>query len=238
MIGVRRAPRPLTLPIACSALLHAAVLVPLVLLRTSTPALLPPLYKVDLLAAPPGPRAAGIVTEAPPPPTPTKAPPKAAARPAPVKAPPKAKATKATKVAKAPVQATPNVTKQAPAKAAELPKAAGGDVGGKGTDVATVRTEGIEFPFRGYLENITRQIALNFAPRGNVGALRCEVFFMIRRDGSVSGFKFLTRSGSQAFDLEAQGAVEAASSRFGRLPDGYADDVLPVTFYFDPSRLR
>jgi protein TonB len=235
VIGVRRAPRPLTLPIACSALLHASVLVPLILLRTSAPPFVPPLYKVNLLAAPPAPRAVGVVSDVPAPSAPAKAPPKAAARPAPAKAPPKVKVTKATK---APVQATPNVAKQPPAKAAELPKAGGGAVGGKGADVATVRTEGIEFPFRGYLDNITRQVALNFAPRGNVGALRCEVFFMIRRDGTVAGFKFLTRSGSQAFDLEAQGAVEAASSHFGRLPEGYADDVLPVTFYFDPSKLR
>lgn len=234
MIAARQ-PRSLTMPIACSALLHAAILLPLLLLHPSAPVFMPPMYKVDLLAAPPGPRATGIVSEAPAPPVPTKAPPKAAAKAAPVKALPKAKPSKAAKAA---VQATPNVTKQPPSKAADAPRAAGGAEGGKGADVATVRTEGIEFPFPGYLANITRQIALNFSPRGNVGALRCEVFFMIRRDGTVSGFKFLTRSGSLAFDLEAQGAVEAATRSFGRLPSGFADDVLPVIFTFDPSKLR
>jgi protein TonB len=227
-----RQPRSLTMPIACSALLHLAVLLPLLLLRTTEPVFLPPMYKVDLLSAPPGPRAAGVVSEAPAPPVPASAPPKAAAKAAPIKALPKARPSKVA------VQATPNVTKKAPAKAADAPRAAGGETGGKGADVTTVRTEGIEFPFPGYLANITRQIALNFSPRGNVGALRCEVFFMIRRDGSVSGFKFLTRSGSQAFDLEAQGAVEAATRTFGRLPTGFADDVLPVIFTFDPSKLK
>jgi len=83
-----------------------------------------------------------------------------------------------------------------------------------------------------------RQIALNFNPRGNVGALRAEVFFMIRRDGTVTGFKFLTRSGMLAFDLEAQGAVESAARAFGALPAGFNDDVLPVIFSFDPSKLK
>jgi hypothetical protein len=34
--------------------------------------------------------------------------------------------------------------------------------------------------------------------------------------------------------------VEAASSaqRFGPLPDGFADDVLPVVFSFDPEFLK
>ena len=231
MIAARQ-PRSLTMPIACSALLHVGILVPLLLLHTSAPVLMPPMYKVDLLAAPPGPRAAGVVSEAPAPSEPTKAPPKAAAKAAPVKALPKAKPSKAA------VQATPNVTKRSPTKVADAPKAGGGEVGGKGADVVTVRTEGIEFPFPGYKDNIVRQIALNFSPRGNVGALRCEVFFMIRRDGTVSGFKFLTRSGSLAFDLEAQGAVEAGGHHFGPLPSGFADDVLPVIFSFDPSKLK
>ena len=100
-----------------------------------------------------------------------------------------------------------------------------------------VRTEGIEFPFPGYLQNIVRQIALDFRPR-NPGALRAEVFFLIRRDGSVTGFRFVQRSGNYAFDLEVEAAVEAAAARFGPLPGAFGDDILPVSFSFDPSRLR
>jgi protein TonB len=99
-----------------------------------------------------------------------------------------------------------------------------------------VRTEGVDFPFPGYLQNIVRQVRLNFNPR-NAGALRAEVFFFIRRDGTITGFRFVTRSGNFAFDLEASGAVEAAARGFGPLPTEFPNDVLGVTFTFDPSRI-
>jgi protein TonB len=195
------------------------------------------MYNVELVAAPRGEAAAGVVRDTPPPVEP----------PAATKAPPKAAVNEATKTApiKAPAaterpqtRATTNITK-APEKVAveKAPTAGGGEVGGAGTDVTTVRTEGIDFPFPGYLQNIIRQVALNFKPR-NAGALTAEVFFMIRRDGSVSGFRFVTRSGNFAFDLEAEGAIEAAKGLFGPLPAGFNEDILPVTFTFDPTRLR
>ena len=55
-----------------------------------------------------------------------------------------------------------------------------------------------------------------------------------------TGFAFRKRSGSYEFDLEAQGAVEAAgrSGSFGPLPDGFRDDVLTVIFSFDPQLIR
>jgi hypothetical protein len=48
------------------------------------------------------------------------------------------------------------------------------------------------------------------------------------------------RSGNYGFDLEAQGAIESAASAkaFGALPAEFRDDVLPVTFSFDPSVIR
>jgi hypothetical protein len=50
----------------------------------------------------------------------------------------------------------------------------------------------------------------------------------------------VNRSGNFAFDLEAQGAVEAAAGAggFGPLPAGLLDDVLPVSFFLDPQRVR
>jgi protein TonB len=103
-----------------------------------------------------------------------------------------------------------------------------------------VRSDGIEFPFPGYLNNIVRQIAINFKPRNPAARLKAEVRFLIHRDGSVSDISFIRRSGNFSFDLEAQGAVEAASStgRFGPLPTGFPDDVLPVVFSFDPEFLK
>jgi protein TonB len=116
--------------------------------------------------------------------------------------------------------------------------AKGGPTGGSGADVANVRTEGIEFPFPGYLDNIVRQVALNFAPGNAAATLHAEVAFLIRRDGTVTGFRFITRSNDYAFDLEAQGAIEKAGPAFGPLPDGFHDDVLPVVFSFDPRLIH
>jgi protein TonB len=216
-------------------LLHVAVAAPLVVFRPAPAAPLPPMYRVDLVAAPPGPRATGIVRETAPTTPATAAAPSKAEAPDPVKAAPIKPPTRA---ARPQTRATTNITKSASrVDASKAPTAGGGETGGAGTDVATVRTEGIEFPFPGYLRNIVQQVALNFNPR-NPGALKAEVFFFIRRDGGVTGFRFITPSGNFAFDLEAQGAVEAAARNFGPLPTGFSDDILPVTFSFDPARLR
>jgi len=152
-----------------------------------------------------------------------------------MKAPSKAKPVRVPKVA------TPNASAAAtkPAKAEPSPRAGGGPTGGRGADVANVRTEGIEFPYPVYLQNVVRQIALQFRPSGN-GALRAEVAFLIRRDGTISGLKLVSRSGNFSFDQDAMGAVEAAAraNAFGPLPQGFTDDVLPVIFSFDPRLIR
>jgi protein TonB len=108
-----------------------------------------------------------------------------------------------------------------------------------GTAPATVKVEGEAFPFPEYLANIVAQVYRRWQrPSGNT-PLRAEVFFLVHRDGSISNLRFVTRSGSFAFDLEAQGAIEAAAGvGFGPLPDGYGSDVLPVSFFFDPQRTR
>ena len=216
-----------------SAAVHLAILgLAIWALRPGPPVVLPPIYKVNIVAAPPGPRAIGEVTSAPTPPTPAPTPPKMREAPSPVPPAP-------TKAAPTPVtRATPVEGKPKPAPATKAPKAGGGPVGGRGTDVATVQTAGIDFPFPGYLNNIVRQIALNFKPRNPNSPLSATVSFLIHRDGSVTNVKFLTRSGVYSFDLEAQGAVERASSAFGPLPDGFRDDVLPVVFSFDPRFLQ
>lgn len=222
--------------LALSILLHAAAIAPFLFLKAAPTPPQAPMYRVDLVAAPPGPqRQAGVLRETPPAAEPTaKAPPKADA-PDPVKTAPINPPTRR----RTPTQATPNISTKATERvdASKAPTASGGAEGGAGTDVATVRTEGIEFPYPGYLQNIVRQVALNFNPR-NPGALKAEVFFFIRRDGSMTGFRFVTRSGNFAFDLEAQGAVEAAARNFGPLPADFPDDILPVNFSFDPARLR
>lgn len=106
----------------------------------------------------------------------------------------------------------------------------------QGRDVADVRVVGLAFPFPGYLDNLVRQVRLRFAPTQTRAGLHADLSFVVARDGSIGGLRVVRSSGSYAFDLEAQGAVEAAGSAhaFGPLPDGFHPPALPVTFSFDP----
>ena len=223
----------LALPLTFSTIGHAAVVAALIFVRPAPPKQLPPMYRVNIVAAPPGPRAEGIVV--PPAATPTP-PPKAAPVPPRAQTPPKSMPMPTKVPVKSVPAATPTQTPVATPPKTVSPPAGGGPVGDRGTDVATVRTEGVDFPFPGYLENIVRQIAKNFGEHRNTN-VRAEVQFLIKRDGSVSAISFVTRSGNYSFDLDAQGAVEAAAKNngFGPLPNGFSDDVLPVIFSFDPT---
>jgi protein TonB len=225
--------------LTASIVLHAAVVATFLMLRPGAPAPSPPTYRVRMVAAPPAPASAGVVK--PTPAAPTNEPPPIRPKieekevPLPTKKPPPA--------VQQPQRATPtppSVTQTKPSTE-RAPSAGGGETGGKGADVANVNLNGIEFPFPGYLENIVRQIALNFKPSVR-GAFHAEVTFLIRRDGSVdpSTIRLTQRSGNYEFDLDARGAVEAAanSRRFGPLPSGFPDDVLPVIFLFDPALIR
>lgn len=227
----------LGVPATLSLVLHASAVAAAILISQDRATSLPPVYKVDLVAAPAGPRAVGSVSETPPTPRTETPPPVPKRAEAPVEAPVPTKKAVPSRKPPAPTTQVPNA-KPAP-RDAPAPKAGGGTTGGTGTDVANVHTEGLNFPFPEYLRNIVNQIALRFKPR-NPGALSAEVSFLIRRDGSVTAFAFRRRSGVYAFDLEAQGAIEAAgrSGSFGPLPDGFKDDVLPVSFSFDPQLIR
>jgi outer membrane biosynthesis protein TonB len=232
-------------PIAFSVIGHVSLVTLLTFVaRPGQPPVLPPIYRVELVAAPPGPRAVGVVQPETPPadkpaetpaPVPTRAESKTPDMPAPPaksrKAPPKKETSRATP--------TPRPKTPPKETATPPPVAGGGPEGGKGADVANVQTEGVEFPYPAYLNNIVRQIRLNFSTR-NPGSQRADVFFIIRRDGTVdmSKVRFVTRSGSRAFDFDAVGAIEAAAKAFGPLPDGYNNDFLPVVFSFDQRIIR
>jgi hypothetical protein len=98
--------------------------------------------------------------------------------------------------------------------------------------VTGLTVDGVDFPFPGYLNNVSRQILLRFSPLQLGGNRHATLRFVIRQDGSVFGISFLSRSGSYAFDLESQAAVEAASSAFGPLPEKFAGIGIPVKFTF------
>jgi protein TonB len=222
--------------VVASLALHAGIGVAFLSMGDGKAPARPPFYRVNIIAAPTSVApAAGVVKPAPTPPPPEVK--KAAPRP------------KTDEVAPVPVpvapkqvekRATPSTSDTRVERNQPAPVAGGGEQGATGADVATVRIEGIEFPHQGYLDNIVRQIRLRFQPGRGVNALKAEVMFLIRRDGSVSSLRFLMRSGSFTFDLEAQGAVEAAAKAgaFGPLPSAFKDDVLPVMFSFDPRLIR
>ena len=225
--------------------IHLAVVLTFIAAGVTRPLPLAPIaYRVSLVAAPP-PEAAALASAparaAPPAPTPSPVP-----APARRSAPASLRDAAPPRAALAPAQAPPQQA-QAPAAAvpATPPRAApavaapvSGPPGSTtaGTDAATIRTEGVEFPFPGYLRNLVAQVYQRWRPPASQAALVAEVFFFIHRDGSVAGLQFIRRSGSFAFDLETQGAIESAAraGAFGALPDGYGADVLPVSFFFNP----
>jgi periplasmic protein TonB len=202
----------------------------------------PPSYAVNLVAAP-APTTRRLAREAlptPPPeekpaPTPPKpTPPKD--RPAPVKPTP----PKPAKTAPAPApQPPPDEAEREPSpKTASTATPAPGETPSTGSDVATIKTPGLAFPYPEYLRNIVTQVYQRWDRTSAKESNFAEISFLILRDGSVRDIRFVTRSGSFAFDLDAQGAIEAAgnSRAFGELPDGWEADVLPVSFYFKPTR--
>lgn len=106
-----------------------------------------------------------------------------------------------------------------------------------GEEVRTVRIAGEASAWPEYTENIIRQIQRRWRPPVGARELRAEVYFIIHRDGRVTGFEWVARSGSLIFDTQAMGAVESAGRdrAFGPLPDDFPADALAVSFFFDPS---
>lgn len=106
-----------------------------------------------------------------------------------------------------------------------------------GEEAINVQTEGMRFVDPEYANNIVRQINRYWRPPDTARPLRAEIIFVIDRSGAVEDIRWLDRSGSTAFDLEARGAIEAAgrAQAFGPLPEEYPFDKLQVSFFFDPS---
>jgi outer membrane biosynthesis protein TonB len=187
----------------------------------------PPTYRVHLVAAPE------------PTPEERKAPPAvdrpAEEKPAPA---PKAPTPKSTVSKAAPPPVADNTKREAAPRTTPNAQPVPGERPSTGSDPLTVSTEGVEFPFPEYTNNIIVQIAKRWQRPYQSTPLEAEVSFFVHRDGSVSGLQFVRRSGNFAFDLEAQGAVEEAGrfKVFGPLPAGWKADVLFVRFYFSGRR--
>src|SRR5579884_1894357 len=156
-----------------SVLFHGALVGAFLLMRPAPEPPSPPLYRVQLLAAPPGERAVGVVQDqpavAPPNPQPVTPSPKAVApKLAPrihtPKARPKAIPKAATPVPPTPPEPAKTAEQAKPNQATPPPTAGGGPTGGKGADVANVNTGGIDFPYPYYTQNIVRQLILHLGP--------------------------------------------------------------------------
>ena len=222
-----RAPDNRGLALTGTLVVHAAA--GLVLLGGATARTpLAPTYKVHLVAAPApdmetrrAPEAVQRPAEAQPAPAPApKPPPKnTVSRAAP---PPTLDETRR--------EAAPRTTPNAQPLPGERPST--------GNDVATVSTEGVAFPFPEYLSNIVSQVMRRWQRPLRSTPLEAEVSFFVHRDGSITGQQLIHHSGDYSFDLEAQGAVEAAGNdrAFGPLPAGWTSDVLFVRFYFSGQR--
>jgi len=188
----------------------------------------PPTYKVRLIAAPA-------------PQEETRKAPEALERPAEEKPAPLPKAKqppKSTVSAATPPKTADNTKREAAPRTTPKATPLPGETPSTGSDVATVSTEGVEFPFPEYLQNIVGQVLRRWQRPLQSTPLEAEVSFFIHRDGTVSDLQFIKRSGNFSFDLEAQGAVEEAGrfKAFGALPDGWIADVLFVRFYFSGRR--
>lgn len=208
---------------AGTLLVHGVGIVFLFVTGSGMRAPAPPTYKVRLVAAPaPDPNARPA--------------PAAVDRPAesPAPAPPATKPVPKSTVAKAappresaqPREAAPRTTPNVPLAPGEKPST--------GNAVGTVSTEGVEFPFPEYTDNIWTQVRRRWQRPEQSLPLEAEVSFFVHRDGSVSDIRFVKRSGNFAFDLEAQGAVEEAGrmKAFGPLPARWGSDVLFIRFFF------
>jgi periplasmic protein TonB len=210
-----------------TAIIHATALVLLIGAGTHARAA-PPIYEVHLLAAPA-------------PEEEERRAPLTVSRPAEEKAVPLIKRAKPPEntVARATPPPPPDAERREAAPRTTPPVTPlPGERPSTGSDAATVSTEGVEFPYPEYLQNIVTQILARWQRPFESSPLDAEVSFFVHRDGSITDLQFVKRSGNFAFDLEAQGAVEEAGRfrAFGPLPDGWSADVLFVRFYFTGQR--
>lgn len=209
-----------------TVLLHAALVAVGVLLVQAPPVVIGQVYQVELVAAPAPTQARRVATEAVAPPPPATVPlQERTTRTVPVTPP-------------SPPRAQPR-TEPAP-RVANPVEPLPGETPGTGTSIANIRVEGVRFEFPWYLENLVEQVYRRWSQPPAGTPLQAEVAFTILRDGTVRDIRLLVSSRNFTFDLEAQGAVEAAAQAraFGPLPDGFQGDALPIAFYFRPRPVR
>lgn len=220
-----RAPGNPALALVGTAVVHA-VAATFVFAAGAEPRRVPPTYKVRLVAAPA-------------PDMETRRAPEAVERPAEEQAAPVERRQPRSTVSRAtPPPTADDTPREAAPRTTPVTEPLPGERPSTGSDVATVSTEGVDFPYPEYLQNMMSQILRRWQRPQVTTPLEAEVAFLVHRDGSISDLRFVKRSGSFTYDLEAQGSVEEAGrfKAFGPLPDGWGADVLFVRFYFSGRR--
>ena len=215
--------------IGISLLIHGVVVAPVVVFARPPEPIEFEVYRINLVSPPPteavAPQPAAVqVQPQPEPPAPRPEPkPEVQAREEPPE-PPKPREEDIEKPPETPPQTTPSPT----------PPRDDAEAGGEGLNI---NTEGREFPYPDYLNNVIIQVNRYF--RWNEeGRPRGLIYFEILRDGSVRNIRMVRSSGNRRFDFAVQGAVETAGNRnaFGPLPEGFVADVLPVQLEVEPPR--
>jgi TonB family protein len=228
-----------------SLLMHVLFLAGLVLSGSiaSRSPLSPTVYRINLVAAPPGevlrPRRE---PPRPQPPAPEKKP-ETKPKPEPEikekekEVVPDKKAQPVLKVKPRPEPAEKGPESKAePPPEPPTPEPITPESGGNDADI-DVDIEGKPFPFPGYLERMVNKIGRNWKQGGNPEPLHAVVYFRVERNGRVSGIEVRETSGSFLFDQGTMRAV-ADASPLPPLPDGYTGDYLGVFFDFNEERLE
>lgn len=86
------------------------------------------------------------------------------------------------------------------------------------------------FPFAWYIQQIQTRITSNWN-RLNLANGRVEIYFRIKRNGSIEGIRIESPSGNSSLDYMALLAVRR-SDPLPKLPDGFNFDYLGVRFWF------
>ena len=106
-----------------------------------------------------------------------------------------------------------------------------------GGENINLQMRGVQCPTPEYCNNIVRQVNRYLRPPAGTRG-RAEVYFLINRDGSVSGIRVVSSTGGSSFRLSAMEAVEQAGRNraFGNLPASFQVDQLPVSLAIQPNQ--
>jgi outer membrane biosynthesis protein TonB len=221
--------RPGARPVLVSVAIHLALVVPVVVFTRAPEPTQFETIRITLVSEP-----APVEATRPPETAPEPEPEPEPAPPEPEPAPPEPEPTPATPTPTPPAPTPPRPTPPAPTPPAPTPPTPAQPT--PDADV-NILTEGVEFPFPDYINNVVLQVHRYFRWR-DASNPRGTIYFEILPDGSVRNIRMVRPSGNLRFDFEVQGAVETAGNRgaFGPLPEDFAGASLPVLLVVEPPR--